>query len=332
MSTETVLVVGATGFLGAEVVRHLSAAGFHVRATGRRKIYSDASIEYYQADILNPAQLANAMKGSHTIIHAAGLAHTFSADEPADRLQQVNVTGSANVMRAAADLGAQHFILISSVSVYGPFTDGICKEDDPCRPVGPYAESRYNSEQKVLELAKSSGMAISILRLSTLYGEGDPGNINHLISWIDKGCFIWLGRGLNRKSLLYKGDAARACLMVASHPAPGINIFNVSAPPYTMREIVGGLAAALGKKPLPGMIPASLALRATSLLKKRSSQRLNQLHSTVLKWLAEDAYDTHLFEDKYNFRIETHLTEGLKRQVDWYRRAKSARPPVLSCS
>ena len=59
------------------------------------------------------------------------------------------------------------------------------------------------------------------------------------------------------KSLLYKGDAARACRMVALSPAAGIRVFNVSGPPCTMREVVSTISRNLGRHPLPGRVPAS---------------------------------------------------------------------------
>ena len=58
-------------------------------------------------------------------------------------------------------------------------------------------------------------MALTILRLATLYGEGDPGNVGRLMRTLDRGRFLWIGDGSNRKSLLYRGDAANACMAVA---------------------------------------------------------------------------------------------------------------------
>ncbi len=73
-----------------------------------------------------------------------------------------------------------------------------------------------------------------------------------------------------------------------------------------------------------------MALLATSFLRNRHSEKLNRLHSIVEKWLNDDVYDTRLFEEEYNFRAETSLSEGLKRQVAWHRRAKIAEAPALS--
>ena len=234
--------------------------------------------------------------------------------------KQVNEIGTANVAPVAAAAGVGHFILISSVSVYGPYTQGMYDENTPCNPIGPYALSKYNAELRAIEIARRSGMALTVLRLATLYGEGDPGNLGRLMRTLDRGRFLWIGDGRNRKSLLYKGDAARACLAVATRSATGMSLYNVSVPPCTMRDIVHGLAKALGKKPLPVRIPASVAMSAGKVLSCFPRRRLSGLHATIEKWLAEDVYDTRRFEEAYGFQTKTSLADGLKREVDWYRR------------
>ena len=315
-----VLVTGANGHLGAEVVRQLLGAGISVRATGIEATSLRADIKYLRADITQSQQINPVLEGISTVIHVAGLAHIFSPDvNSVEKFRQINEIGTANVASAAAAAGVGHFILISSVSVYGPFTHGFYDEGVSCNPVGPYALSKYNAEQRAQEIAKKSGMALTILRLATLYGEGDPGNVGRLIRSLDQGRFIWIGDGSNRKSLLYKEDAARACVTVVERPALGINIYNVSAPACTMREIVDGIADALGKHPFPVRVPASLALLLSRHLSRIPNRRMAGLHQTVKKWLAEDVYDTRRFEEAYGFQTKTSLEEGLTREADWYR-------------
>lgn len=203
-----------------------------------------------------------------------------------DKFRQINEIGTANVASTAAAAGVGHLILISSVSVYCPYTQGIYDENTPCNPVGPYALSKYNAELRAIEIVRVSEMALTILRLATLYGEGDPGNVGRLMRTLDKGRFLWIGDSSNRKSLLYKGDAARACMAVAERPARGINIYNVSAPACTMREIMDGIANALGKYPSPVRLPALPALLLSRHLSRIPNRRTVGLHQTVMKWLA----------------------------------------------
>ena len=321
MNEKQVLVTGANGFLGRAILSRLLTSGISVHATDLGATNGASDVEYRRADITRHGELKPVLKNATTVIHVAGLAHIFSPDtNSVERFRQINEIGTANVASAAAAAGVRHFILISSVSVYGPYTQGIYDENTPCNPVGPYALSKYNAELRAIKIAGESGMALTTLRLATLYGEGDPGNVGRLMRTLDRGRFLWIGDGSNRKSLLYKGDAARACMAVAERPASGISIYNVSAPACTMREIVDGIADALGKHPFPIRVRASLALLLSRHLSRMPlNLRMGGLHQTVKKWLAEDVYDTRRFEEAYGFQTKTSLTDGLKREVDWYR-------------
>lgn len=315
-----VLVTGSNGFLGSAVVNQLLNANILVRTTGIEATPLRAKVDYIPADITRLEQIKPLLKGISTVMHIAGLAHIFSPDDNrVEKFRQINEIGTANMASAASEAGVKHFILISSVSVYGSYTQGVYDEKNPCNPVGAYALSKHNAELRAIEIAQKSGMALTVLRLATLYGEGDPGNICRLIQTLYKGYFLWIGDGRNRKSLLYKRDAARACLAVVERPSSGVNIFNVSAPPCTMREVVDGITEALGNHLFPLHVPASLALILSKHLSRIPNRRMGELHQTVKKWLAEAAYDAHRFEEVYSFQTQTSLKSGLKLEADWYR-------------
>jgi nucleoside-diphosphate-sugar epimerase len=325
MAQNNILVTGANGFLGRAILSRLQMSDVHVNATDLGASNGLSGIVYRKANITRAEELKPVLESVTTVIHAAGLAHVFSSDKNlAKKFRQINEIGTANVAAAAVAAGVEHFILISSVSVYGPCTQGVYDENTPCSPVGPYALSKYNAEQNAIKITQKSRMALTILRLATLYGEGDPGNVGRLIKALDRRHFLWIGDGSNQKSLLYKGDAARACLAVAERPVAGVNIFNLSAPSCTMREIVDCISNALGKHPLPLQVPAPLALYLSRYLYKIPNHRVSRLHQAVKKWLAEDIYDTRRFERIYDFHTQTSLKDGLKREVDWYRQKNSS--------
>ena len=207
----------------------------------------------------------------------------------------------------------------------------VAREDMKSRVVahdGEYAESKYQAELRATEISKQSGMALTILRLATLYGEGDPGNVARLMKTIDSGRFIWVGDGSNRKSLLYKDDAARAVLAVVNSPASGTDIYNVSSPPCAMREVVNELASALRRRRPRCHIPASLVLSVTKMASAMAGGRgrLGNLQATLRKWLADDVYDSSKFEKAFDFQTQTSLAEGLRREVAWYRKKARVSP------
>lgn len=315
-----ILITGACGFLGSEIVRLAREGRICVRTTDKHKTSRFAMSTYVAADILDLGNLMPVMHGSESVIHTAGLAHVFDKSEAANEsFKAVNEIGTANVARAAAQSGVRHLVLTSSVSVYGSPAAGTA-EDLPCRPDNPYAESKRQAEMHAIEIAKAYGMHLTILRLATLYGEGDPGNVARLMRAIDRKRFIWIGDGSNRKSLLHREDAARACVAGALAPSEGVDVFNVCGLPYTMASVVTGLASALGRS-IPALkIPASFALRLTGLAANLTSRggRWSALHGTVKRWLEEDFYDGRKFQTKFNFYPRIALPEGLGREVRWY--------------
>ena len=321
-----ILVTGANGFLGREIVRQAAEAGLSVRATDRQAACVQPGIEYAPADILEPESLVPLVRGISCVVHAAGLTPAAAGRKTeAASFTAVNATGTANVARAAAGAGVASFVLISSVSVYGSSGALIRNETHPCRPRGAYAESKLQSEERAREIAGASGMSMRILRLATLYGEGDAGNVARLLATIDRGRFMRLGSGSNRKSLLHREDAARACLAVMRDRGRGIEVFNVSAPPCTMREVVDGLAEALGKRPSRLAVPSSWLRVAAFLLSKGPLGRERGLAAMTEKWLADDAYDAGAFARRFGFRTSVGLSEGLRREADAYRADKEGR-------
>lgn len=319
--TVRLLVTGANGFLGSEVVRQFNRTGFYQRTLDRDPEPTNSDVEYIQIDIQYPEIPRSIFAEIDCVIHAAGLAHVFKQTQSMAALfKVVNEIGTANVIGAAGQAGVRHFVLVSSVSVYG----GICNGSDEtaeCHPEGPYPVSKWQAERRAIEIAQSFGMNLTILRLATLYGEGDPGNVARLMKSIDRGRFVWVGDGSNRKSLLHRKDAARGILAAVTQPQNGIEIYNLSAPPCTVRQIVDELAIVLGKRVFGWHVPGSLALCMSRVFSRltRGKGTLDSLHSILQKWLADDVYDASKFEHTFDFQTKINLEEGLRCEVAWYR-------------
>lgn len=121
---------------------------------------------------------------------------------------------------------------------------------------------------------------------------------------------------------IHREDAARACLSLLNTPNTGINIYNVSAPPCTMRDVVDELASAL-ERHVPNLhIPPNFALSLTGGVVRlaRGYGPLDAIHANLQKWLADDVYNASKFEETFNFKTKVELAEGLNREVVWYRR------------
>jgi nucleoside-diphosphate-sugar epimerase len=315
-SYATILITGASGFLGSEILRLALASGWQVRAFVRNWEGEGKGVELVRGDITDLDAVRKACENVSAVVHAAGLAHVFRPREnDLARFLAVNENGTANVVRAAVELAVPKVVLASSVSVYGSYSGVECNETAPCYPQSYYAMSKLLGEQRAIELMANSQGSLRILRLATIYGEGDLGNVSKLISALEKGRFIWPGDGLNRKSLIYKADAARACLRALEDAKPGADIFNVSAQPVTMREIVSAICQALGR-PVPRLVIPSGSLKVATTI-SRSLGDPGQLGRRLEKFIRDDVYNSSKFANACNFVPVTSLMDGIRREVSF---------------
>jgi dihydroflavonol-4-reductase len=172
------LVTGATGFVGAAVVRALIKAGVEVRVLARRD--SDFSnlqqfkIDGAYGDLRDKESLRKALAGCGQLYHVAAH-YALWARNPAI-FYDVNVTGTKNLMETARDVGTERIVYCSTIGAIGlPPGGGLGTEETPVsleQMAGHYKRSKYLAEQEVLKLAKQ-GLPVVIVNPSAPVGEGD---------------------------------------------------------------------------------------------------------------------------------------------------------------
>jgi nucleoside-diphosphate-sugar epimerase len=320
-SSGKLLVTGASGFFGSEILRLARSSGWELRALVRNSHYQAQQVEIFVGDISDRKTVRNACEGVTAVIHAAGLAHAFGrAAGQTERFKEVNEIGTANVLDAALEAGVSNIVLVSSIKVYGHYFGAVCDETVPCNPRGAYAVSKRQAELKAIERMTKGRGSLSILRFAPLYGEGDRGNVAKLIRALEQGRFIWPGTGENRKSLIYKEDAARACLCALSNPVIGIEVFNVSSRPPTMRELVVAICEAL-ERPEPKMrFPVGMFKLAGAAYGALGDP--GNYAETFQKFIHDDVYSAAKFESAFNFHSKICLSEGIRREVNSLRASR----------
>jgi UDP-glucose 4-epimerase len=320
-----ILVTGATGFVGKKIVAELVETGAQIITCGRNR--SADLPNYYQVDITSKPsieRLFNEIGRIDCVVHSAGLAHQFQAPKDPGVFYSVNVDGTGHIAEAAANTVCKKFILISSISVYGDGKPNPCTEDFPCAPSGDYAESKLGAEVVATAICRKAGIDLTVLRLATVYGEGDVGNVLRLLKMIDGGKFVWAGKGKNSKSLIYNGDAARACHIAIKEQQPGINIYNVTDQPHSMKKIVNTIAEKLELKAPKLSLPAGLVNAAfkTMSIVPIVGRKAKNLSQTLKKWQSDDVLSGEKIKRDLGFVTETSLAEGIAREVAWYRNGR----------
>lgn len=320
-----VIVTGARGFVGSEIVRKLLETNNNVFGIGKTKqlktagLVDDGSNNYFTSDITDNKNLKELEKLENidAVVHSAGLAHQFG-DIGKEKFYKVNVLGTKNITELAVKIKAEQFILISSTAVYGLKKNSI-DEDTLCRPETLYAESKLEAENVCIEICRKNDLPLTILRLAPVIGENNIGNAARLVSAIDKRRFIWIGHGGNLKTLIYKTDVARAVVRILQNKKDDLEIFNLAAKPISMKEFVGEIEKQLKKNAPKFYIPTGI-LQKIFLLNRQtlSITKINKISETVEKWLSDDIYSAQKIKKKYNFEPHISMAEAIERQVKCY--------------
>ncbi len=172
------LVTGATGFVGAAVVRALAAAGTEVRVLARRdsdlRNLAGLKVETVHGDLRDRDSLRRALAGCRHLYHVAAL-YAFWARDPSV-FYDVNVTGTRVLLETAREVGTERIVYTSTIGAIGlPPGGGLGTEDTPVsldQMSGHYKRSKYLAEQEALTLAKN-GVPVVIVNPSTPVGDGD---------------------------------------------------------------------------------------------------------------------------------------------------------------
>ena len=266
----SILVTGASGFVGQRLCARLAAAGHAVTAAVRRE--SPALAAFMPAvrvvrvgDIGPDTDWQAALAGVDMVVHLAARAHVMrdSASDPLAEYRRINVAGSARLARAAAAAGVSRLIYMSSIKVNGEETvDAPFRESDAPAPVDAYGRSKWEAEQALSRIAAETGLAVTVLRPPLIYGHGVKGNIARLLRWIERGLPLPFASIVNRRSLIYLENLVDAALAVMRHPAPGRLYLVSDAHDLSTPQLIRALARGLDQPPRLFAFPPSL-LRLT---------------------------------------------------------------------
>ena len=210
------LVTGASGFIGREVVRRLSTGSCRPRLM-LRGLCDSRDICHFDADFVlgdlrEPESLRQAVKGMDGIIHLGARA-TF---ESYDTLRPSILDGSLALMEAAVAAGVRRFVYSSSLLVYSE-NAFVVDAQTPVRPVLDYGRIKVEAENRLAQMAENAGIRFAALRLPHVYGADDL-----YFQQLRAGRLILPGRGNNVYTHLHVSDAAAALIACVEQGYAGI--------------------------------------------------------------------------------------------------------------
>lgn len=270
-----ILVTGASGFVGAALLRHLAGDDRVVRAAYRNEAVNlPTGVQAVSSGNLGPGQdWCAALQGVDVIVHTAARVHVMSdiAADPLAEFRRVNVAGTLNLARQAAVAGVRRFVFISSVKIHGeatslgqPFT-----EDDVPAPQDPYGQSKLEAEQGLRILATQTGMEVVIIRPPLVYGPGVRANFAALMRAVARGFPLPLASVDNHRSMVALDNLVDMIATCIDHPAAANHTFLVSdGHDLSTPALIRGLAQAMCKSPRLFACPTALLFFAAKAVGK----------------------------------------------------------------
>jgi len=198
----SILITGASGFVGTNLVKNLYGYGFSCESLDLGKIPDkEFKIAYHWNEL---AELD--INHIDTIIHLAGKAHDTRNISDSQSYFDINVGLTQNIFDKFLESAASKFIFFSSVKAAAEKVSGDpFSEDVIPHPVGPYGESKLKAEEYILSKMannadKLAGKKVYILRPCMIHGPGNRGNLNLLYNLVSKGIPWPLGSFDNKRS------------------------------------------------------------------------------------------------------------------------------------
>lgn len=325
-SPRTVLITGATGALGPAVIRAFTAAGCNVRTLSRHAPRTDslaASYPHVAADITDLTALARAMTGVDAVVHMAALLHVHPGADHLPEYHRVNVEGTSAVVEAARRCAVRRIVYLSSIAVYGGGRDFVDEETEP-KPETEYASTKLLAERLVVPATSADGSPLGvILRLGAVYGPSVKGNYERLVRALARGRFVPVGRGTNRRTLVFENDVGTAVVAAASHPAAAGQVFNVTdGQVHTVTAITGAISRALGRHPPRLSIPLGIARAFVACIQPpfRLAGWPPPITTATLEKYTEDvAVRGQRIREAVGFEPRWPLEDGWRRTIDQMR-------------
>lgn len=310
-----ILITGASGFIGGNLLKRFLADGHNVVALGRKfkTRLNCKNVSYFEEDLTeqNQETLVQQLEGHfpQVIIHVAGQAHVAQTLRNKVLFEQNNVTLTANVLALAKRINIDKFVFFSSVSVLN---------DDPH---DIYAQTKRNAEEMVTTTCRKKGMSFVIVRPVIVYGEGDfKGNMAKMIRQIDRGFFPLFNSGKNIKDILYVQNLVCVISDVVINKQWDNQILLLKDPEtLSMKKICITIIKSIGHKcwllPVSGMIIPLLAFGLTLLQKVGLLANYNV---NSVKRLGSDVDFGQEARKEIVLLMPYSSVHGLENTVQWY--------------
>jgi nucleoside-diphosphate-sugar epimerase len=320
----TILVTGATGFLGSALTTELVRQKQHVRILARDEQKARAqfgeAVTIIRGDITDVDQVERAVDGATIIYHLVG--KLYHPSVPAELYQYTHVEGTRILLKACqGQKQLQRLVHCSTTGVLGETGETPAAEDAPFAPTNPYEATKLRGELVALKAYKEDGLPVSVARPGLVYGPGDL----HLLGFfksIQQGMFRVIDGGKALLHPIYIDDMTSALLLCAGRPEAVGQSYNFAGEhPVTIRELATSIAHSMDRELPNGSIPlwlANLASDMFSVIPGIKGENAPLTRSRVQFLTRSRVYDISKARSELDFVPIVGLETGMKNTAEWY--------------
>ena len=323
----SILVTGASGFIGGHLAARLAADGHRVRGLMRKTsdpaFLRGTPVELRAGDVTDPASLRPVMEGIEVVVHAAGYVSDWG---PLEAFRAVNVGGTRNVAEAAAAGGARRLLHVSTAAIHG--FEGFRNRDETAPPVPsifPYCETKREAEEWLFAFARTSPLEVTAVRPGNVIGPRDRTFSEAYLDALAEGKAGYVGGGRRWTCPTYVENLVDAIVLACFEPAARGEAFLITdGLEIDWRTFTEALAAAIGAEP-PGLsIPFPLAYAAAWTMEAvfRGLRRPKPPRLTRYR-ICNGGRDYHFSIEKarrlLKYEPRVGFAEAVRRTAEWYR-------------
>jgi nucleoside-diphosphate-sugar epimerase len=244
-----VMVTGAGGYIGTQLVRDLVNSGHEVTAVDRYFFGKEPLAEFIGNNKVNVLQKdirdlnAKDFSGHDAVCDLACLSNDPAGEIDPELTYSINRDGRIHVAKTAKSAGVEKYIISSSCSVYGKGEEPQLSETSKTKPISVYAKSTLEAEQHNLSIADSN-FSVTALRNATVFGLSTRMRFDLVVNLMtltafQKGRIIVMGGGLQWRPLVHLSDVSKAFLNVIGTKKDKVNkeVFNIGLDNFQIKNL-----------------------------------------------------------------------------------------------
>ncbi len=309
------LVTGGAGFIGSHIVDQLVKQGHAVRvlddlSSGRLENLAEArgKAEFVQGDIRDRAIIKKVIQGIEYVLHVAAWRSVPKSMADPYGYAEVNVLATVGLLEESVKVKAKRFVCVSSSSVYGETIKMPLNEDDPTKPISPYAASKLADELYCGLFHRGLGLETVSVRYFNVFGprqslENDYAVVipKFIACLLRKESPPVYGDGRQSRDFTYVDNVVEATILASTAPGVAGEVFNIAlGEEHSVIDLLNEINKILGLSIPPAFQPPRPGDVQRTLADPSKAKRL-------LKWQGRVGF-----------------SEGLRRTVEWFRQ----HPPV----